>query len=129
MDFTLRDTKRLQHKTAAYTMVRDDIGTVFTNFGASGAVTFTTPKFTEVFDGWTCKVFVAADQTVTVTLGDADTGVTFNDAAADSVAFSTASKKLGSSIELIADVTNSKWYLFGSLWYDGTNQNTATIAT
>ena len=132
MDYTLRNSMRLQHKTAAYTMKPDDVGTLFTNYGASGAVTLTTPKFTQIWDGWMCWVFVAADQSVTVTAGDVDTVCAFNDAAADSVAFSTASKKVGGGLMCVADVTNSKWYFLPYIYNtatDGTTLNLTTVAT
>ena len=132
MDFTLRNTVRIQGKSASYTMKADDIGTLFTNTGASGAITLTTPKFTEIWDGWVCDVFVSVDQSVTVTAGDADTVCAFNDVAADSVAFSTASKKVGGGLRCVADVTNSKWYFLPYIYNtaaDGTTLNLTTVAT
>lgn len=132
MDFTLRNTVRLQGKAASYQMVASDVGTLFTNTGASGAVVLTTPKFTEIWDGWMCWVFVSVDQSVTVTAGDADTVCAFNDAAADSVAFSTASKKIGGGMMCVADVTNSKWYFLPYIYNtatDGSTLNLTTVAT
>ena len=132
MDYTLRETVRLQGKSASYTMKPDDCGTLFTNTGASGAITLTTPKFTEIWDGWVCQVFVSVDQSVTVAAGDADTVCAFNDVAADSVAFSTSSKKVGGALTCIADVTNSKWYFMPHIYNtatDGTTLNLTTIAT
>ena len=82
-------------KTAAYAMVPEDIGKLFTNRGASGAVTLTLPPTADIPDGWWCEVFVAANQSVTVAAPTTDTMVAFNDAAADSVAFSTSGEKIG----------------------------------
>lgn len=94
-------------KTAAYQIVVDDIGKVFTNRGASGAVTLTLPVTSTIPTGWWCEVFVVADQDVTVaSSGSADDIVTFNDAGADSVAFSTSSEKIGAGAMLMWDGTS-----------------------
>ena len=123
---------KLKHVTANETLTAADNGKVITNYGASGAVTITLPKFTQIWDGFNVKVFVAADQSVTVAAGGVDTVCAFNDAAADSVAFSTASKKVGGALECIADVTNSKWYFLAMIYNtaaDGTTLNLTTVAT
>jgi len=132
MDYTLRETVRLQHKSSSYTMRPSDIGTLFLNTGASGAVVLTTPKFTEIWDGWNVTVFCSVDQSLTVTSGDADTICAFNDVAADSVGFATASKKVGGAFTVIADVTNSKWYAISHIYNtatDGTTLNLVTVST
>jgi len=46
-----------------------------------------------------------ADVTLTVTAGTADTLLTFNDAAADSVGFATSSEKMGGAFLVWCDKT------------------------
>lgn len=90
-------------KTASYTCTKYDSGTIFHTTGATAAVNFTLPQ---ISDGPFYFLFVnGADQNLTVTAATADTAVTFNDLAADSVAFSTASEKIGGVIEVICDGT------------------------
>lgn len=90
-------------KTASYTVVKEDSGTLFHTTGATAAVVFTLPKISE---GPFYFMFInGADQDMTVTAGTADTAVTFNDLAADSVAFSTSSEKIGGTVEVICDGT------------------------
>src|SRR5688572_30730061 len=90
-------------KTAAYTCTKYDSGTIFHTTGATAAVTFTLPQ---ISDGPFYFLFVCgADIGMTITAATADTAVTFNDLAADSVAFSTASEMIGASVEVICDGT------------------------
>src|SRR5262245_16521047 len=106
----------VEAKTASYAMTGRDHGKLFTNEGASGSVTFTLPPVTSptLPPGWYCRVFVAADQTVTVvSAGSLDNLYAFNDVAADSIAFSTSSEKVGSGILLIW--TGTGWCPFVSL--------------
>lgn len=112
-------------KTADYTVTENDNGTLFTNRGATGAVIFTLPATAE--KGLRYGFYVVADQNVTVTAGTADTMVVFNDATADSVAFSTASKKIGAYVEVYGDGTG--WLVQANQWADGTLTQTITIAT
>lgn len=109
-------------KTANYTVTTADCDTLFTNRGASGAVTFTLPATAS--KGLRFGFFVVANQDVTVTAGTADTMVCFNDAAADSIAFSTSSEKIGAMVEIIGDGTG--WL---TLVHLGAETQTPTIAT
>lgn len=104
-------------KTANYTVgtvATDDFGTIFTNRGASGAVTFTLPAPTSGAYYFFAGV---ADQNITITAGSA-IAVTVNNAAATSIAFSTTSQKIGSFAVAIAD--GSSWLLVNL----GTNTQT-----
>lgn len=96
-------TPRIVAKTAAYTVPASESGTIFTTAGATAAVTFTLPAITDgpfVFD------FIAvADVAMTVAAATADTLCTFNDAAADSVAFSTTSEIIGGWVKVVCDGT------------------------
>jgi len=77
-------------KTADYTVLAKDSGTIYTTEGATAAVNFTLPAAS---DGpWIFDFYSAEDVAMTVTAETADTLVCFNDVAADSIAFSTASR-------------------------------------
>jgi len=90
-------------KTASFTVLRTQSGAVFTTTGATAAVNFTLPAINT--GPWWFEFFNGADQSMTVTSGTADTIVTFNDLQADSVAFSTASEKIGGHIIAFTDGT------------------------
>ena len=90
-------------KTADYTVLAKETGTLFTTEGATGAVTFTLPT---IADGLSYKFINAEDVDMTVT-GTANLMVAFNDAEATSVAFSTDSAKVGGWVEVVSDGT--KW--------------------
>ena len=62
---------------------------------------------------------------MTITADTADTMVTFNDDAADSVAFSTSSEKVGGAAFVFSD--GSKW-MVQLMTYDGADQ-AVTVAT
>ncbi len=85
-------------KTSNYTILAGDNGVTFTNRGAGGAVTLTLPA---VQAGLYYRAIVAAAQTLTVAAPTADTLLTYNDAAADSVASNT----LGAQMEFVCDGT------------------------
>jgi hypothetical protein len=92
-----------ESKTAAYQVTKEDSGTIFHTTGATASVTFTLPPIT---DGPFYFLFVCgADIGMVVAAKTADTAVTFNDLAADSVAFSTSSEMIGGVIEVICDGT------------------------
>lgn len=112
--------RHVQAKTADYTVLETDNDVIFTNRGAGGAVNFTLPATAKL--GLRYRFFVVADQTVTITAGTADTMIVYNDAAADSIALSTASNKIGGGFEVIGDGTG--WMVF---FYPGqTSDGTAT---
>lgn len=109
-------------KTADYTVLEADNGTLFTTRGAAGAVNFTLPATAK--KGLHYGFFSAADQNMTVTSGTADTVTCFNDLTADSVAFSTSSEKIGGMFEVFGDGTG--WLVKPSL---GQDSQTITVAT
>lgn len=108
-------------KTADYTVLDSDHDVLFTNRGDADAINFTLPATAK--RGLRFGFMVVADQNVTLTAGTADTLVVFNDAAADSVALSTVSEKIGGMFEVIGDGTG--WLVRPSLW----EAQTATIVT
>lgn len=92
---------RMVKKSADYTVTVAESGTIFHTTGATAAVNFTLPA---ISTGPFWFMFIAgADQDMTVTSAAADTIVTYNDLAADSVAFSTASEKIGGAVEVYCD--------------------------
>jgi hypothetical protein len=114
---------RVVAKTADYTVTAEDNNTIFTTRGASGTVTFTLPTIAR---GLRYRFFNEADQNMVVASVVADTMVTFADLAADSIAFSTTSEKIGGAIEVIANDNASKWLVFVNL---GAETQTPTIVT
>lgn len=104
---------RVVAKTASYT-IRPDVdqsGTVFTNRGATGAVTFTLPTPGTRCKGWYYRFYGHAGQNILVAPPTVDTGVTKNDAAADSVALQTAGELIGGVMEAFCDGTS--WFIYG----------------
>lgn len=113
---------RVVAKTANYTVKFNESGTIFTTAGATANVAFTLPDPT---DGkWVYLFVVGADVNLTVSAATADTLITFNDVAADSVAYSTSSEKIGGAILCFSDGTNPYAVPFGV-----SHRQTATIAT
>lgn len=114
----------IEDKTADYTITAADMGKIFTNRGATGAVTFTLPAAAAALKGRSVLVFVVAGQNVTVAGATADQMVVFNDATADSIAFSTAAELIGGCVEAICSGTD--WLVRVAL---GSETQTPTIAT
>ena len=114
--------KRFLTKTAAYTVVAADNYTLFDNTGAGGAVNFTLPTLA---NGYLFGFSVIADQNVTVTSGEGDNMVAFNDASADSVAFSTSGEKIGGVFVVYSNPGATKWIVENR----SAGANTVTVAT
>ena len=93
-------------KTADYTIVAADNGTLFTNTAAAGAVEFTLPA---ILPGLSFKFKGVVDQNMTVTSAEGDNVVALNDASADSIAFSTSSQKIGSGAVVYSNAAGTKW--------------------
>ena len=90
--------------TAARTLKASESGAFVHNVGMTAAVTLTLPA---ISDGpFYFKILQGAGYAITVTSAVADTIITFNDAAADSVVFSTASEIIGGHYEVICDGTS-----------------------
>ena len=107
-------------KTADYTLVEGERDVLWTNEGDADAINFTLP--TTAKKDLAYYFYVVADQSLTVTAGTADTMITINDVAADSVAFSTSSQKIGGALACIGD--GAKWKVFRI-----GNGNAVTVAT
>jgi hypothetical protein len=105
-------------KAASYTVTAADSGAVFHTTGATGAVTFTLPA---PASGLYYAFFNTVDQNMVITCGTTDVIVHLNDAAADSITFSTSSEKIGAACQVWSD---------GAKWFAVThNGATATVAT
>jgi len=116
---------RVVAKTGNYTVLKSDHGTLFTTEGAGGTVNFTLPATADLPVGWYAEFFSVAAGAMTVTAGTADTLVVFNDAAADSIAFSTTSEIIGAHIKCVKLTTS----LIGVFVGLGAETQTPTIVT
>lgn len=116
-------TPRFLTKTADYTVLRTDAGTFFNTVGATAAVNFTLPAIST--GPWQFWFMAGAAQNMTVTSATADTILTFNDLAADSVAFSTSNEIIGGILWAICDGTTLAVIQIGGV----SHRQTATIAT
>lgn len=114
--------KRFQTKTANYTVVANDNFTLFDNTGAGGAVTFTLPALA---NGYVFGFRVVADQNLTVASAAGDDMIAFNDASADSVAFSTAGQLIGGMVVVYTAPNATKWIVENR----SAGTNTVTVAT
>ena len=85
-------------------------GQMFVTNGA-GAISFTLPSPKQ---GLEYSFYNAVDQNMTITCATTDVLIVYNDIAADSVALSTASEKVGGSFRVIG--TGTKWIVIPSLW-------------
>lgn len=93
-------------KTADYTVVAADNGTLFHTTGAAGAVIFTLPAFKA---GLVFEFLNTADQTMKVTSPTADNIVWKNDLSVDTLSFETATELIGAHLRLRALESTAKW--------------------
>lgn len=91
----------------SYTVLAEDCGKVLL-CTAAGTVTLPTPPASRAWDGFFIDVYVNADVAVVFATQTVDTLVTFNDIAADSVAYSTASEQIGAASRFF--VWDTKWH-------------------
>lgn len=118
--------RRVVAKTAAYSIEsrKDRSGTLFTNRGASGSVTFTLPPASRC-TGWEYTFLTVAAQAIVVASKTADTLVVYGDATADSLA---TPAQLGVQIQVRCDGTS--WIATGSAQIPGgATGATFTLAT
>lgn len=111
---------KIRDVAANYSVVQDDNGSLLT---VTAAATITLPAPAAAYKGMWLDIVNIADVNMTIASGTADTLVVFNDVAADSVAFSTASEKVGAAVRAICN--GSLWILLPMIW-DG---QTATVVT
>jgi len=91
--------------TAALPITRDHFQRIFTNRGAVGALTVTLPAVLAAMRGAWVEIHVVAGQNVTLA-GTAGQIVTFNNAAAASVAYQTATELIGGAFRATCDGTS-----------------------
>ena len=91
----------MEVKTASFTATAADSGKLFLIVGATANVNVTLPAIST--GPFYFRVYNGSDINLTATSATADTIITYNDLAADSVAFSTASEKIGGMIEVLCD--------------------------
>lgn len=116
--------EHISNHTASYVLLEEDCGKLFTNQGASGAVTFTLPTAANLAAGWNATFFNAENQNLTVASAEGDNMAAFNDVAADSVALSTSNEKVGTGFYVVWDGTNFLVFVFL-----GADSVTVTVAT
>lgn len=92
-------------KTANYTIATgtDPSGTVFTNRGAAGTITFTLPAPSAALAGVVYDFVTVAAQIMTVATLTADTLIADNDATADSL---STTARIGVSLRVMCDGTS-----------------------
>lgn len=95
--------RRFETKSVSFTATAADSGKTFMIYGGTAAVNVTLPAIdTGPFE---FEVINCQDQNLTVTAATADTLIVFNDLAADSIAFSTSSEKIGNGFRILCDGT------------------------
>jgi hypothetical protein len=93
----------MEVKTASFTATAADSGKIFLIVGATAAVVVTLPAINT--GPFAFRVINGSDVDLTCTAATADTISTYNDLAADSVAFSTSSERIGGSFEVLCNGT------------------------
>ena len=111
----------IKAKTAAYTLTAAESGVLFTNRGATVAITFTLPLNSTCPIGTWFEFYGVSATGFTVASNPTDTLVVLNDAAADTLTMTTTSLIIGSYLRVIWDGT-------GWLTVRGAG-NTYTVAT
>ena len=110
---------KVEAKTANYTLAVDgsDFGKVFTNRGATGAVTFTLPTPSAGIKGAYVEFWTAAAQTIALAVTGADTLVVHADLTADTI---TTAATIGQHLRALCD---------GTGWLVQSDPSAATTAT
>jgi len=93
-------------KVTTYQILASDLGTLFTNRGSTASFTFTLPPTADIQAGWWCEFFgVSAYGFVVASSGSSDNIVALNDAGADTLTMTTASRIIGASVRVVWDGT------------------------
>lgn len=129
LGFLLPGVAPVKAKTADYTvqLQADRPGTIFTTYGAGGAVTFTLPTPTVDQLGVTYKFVNLVAQNMLVASAVADTLGVINDLAADSLAASTSNQQIGAVINAVCVQTGASTYQW--LLENVQNGVTGTVVT
>jgi len=101
----------IKAKTAAYTVTAAESGVIFTNRGATVAITFTLPAVTGLAIGTDYTFYgVSATGFTVASNGSLDNIVALNDTAADSITCTTTSLIIGATVRVIWD--GVRWLSF-----------------
>lgn len=123
-EYGFNGRRRIQTKTADYSVLETDNGTYFIANHASVIVNFTLPTVTDCASGTWFVFYNVGAAGMTITSTPSDKLVVGNDAAADSISYATANEIIGWSCEVFTD---------GALWYVRNNLAleafTATVVT
>lgn len=98
--------RKIVPKTASYTIKLnqpDRSGTLFTNRGAAGTITFTLPAAAPALSGVFFDFMTIVAQIITVATPVADTLISDNDATADSL---STTARIGVTLRLVCDGTS-----------------------
>lgn len=110
-----------QNKTANYTVVAADNGSLFTTLGAVAEVDFTLPA---IGPGLVFGFANQADQTMKVISAEGSNVIALNNLTATSVAFSTSSQKIGGNVKVYSNPAGTKWIVENN----SAGSNTITVA-
>lgn len=108
-------------KTASYTVLNTDAGTLFTNVGAGGAVTFTLPALAAANVNAVWGFYATVAQNLIIA-APANKLVALNNSTATSLTFSTASQIIGAYVEVWLNLAGTFYY------YRAAGTQTQTIA-
>lgn len=95
-------------KTASYTVLAADSGTLFTNAGASGAITFTLPTRAANLQYW---FYVVAEQNVTISSAAGSDIVAHGNATASNIIFNVPGHRIGAKISVSCNAAGTLWYV------------------
>jgi hypothetical protein len=108
-------------KTANYAILQSDNNTLFTNQGALGEVDFTLPP---ILNGYFFGFRAYAAQTLKVISNEGANMIAFNNAAANSVAYSTGGSIIGGAFWVYSDPSGTFWIVENA----SAGSNTVTVA-
>jgi hypothetical protein len=97
-------------KTASYTVLAADNGTLFTNAGAAGAIAFTLPILSTVL-GFSVEFLATTAQVLSIASNESTNIVADGAANKSSVIFSTGSHIIGGRVRISANGAGTLWLL------------------
>lgn len=115
--------ERTVAKAANYTVLESDNGTLFTNSGAAAKIEFTLPAIKK---GLRYSFYSVDNDGIEVLAATADTIVTHNDAAADSIDLATTGRNIGGRIDIQANVDGTLWLATPYVWNIADDGSTIT---
>lgn len=115
--------ERTVAKTANYTVLTSDNGTLFTNLGAAAKIEFTLPAIKK---GLHFSFYSEDNDGIEVLSATADTLVVHNDVAADSVDLATTARNIGGRLDVRANSDASKWLVTPYVWNIADDGSTTT---